>query len=85
MLERWREKPEAEHLSKLAQAEVLIADLAAAQRELGMLVSKLIEEVVTGRVDELLAKERSEGLNSQEKEEFQRLILSRSNQRPVNK
>ena len=85
VLERWREKPEAEHLSKLAQAEVLIADLAAAQRELGMLVSKLIEEVVTARVDELLAKERSEGLNSQEKEEFQRLILSRSNQRPVNK
>lgn len=74
LLERWRERVEAAQLARLARTPILLADLAAAARELGTLLEKLADEGVRARLDELLQREAEFGWTDEEKSEFQRLM-----------
>jgi DNA primase len=78
LLERWRDLPEYERLAELAMAEPLVADAAAAAKELQMAVAKLLEEYGPGRrMDELLRKAEELGLNYEEKAELSLLLKSK--------
>ncbi|HEX5843178.1 MAG TPA: hypothetical protein VFY62_11895, partial [Pseudomonas sp.] len=62
LLERWRGRPDVEHLEKLAAMESYIADEAAAAQELlGALERLLKEEESQRRYDELLRRHKQDG------------------------
>jgi DNA primase len=79
LLERWRGRPDVEHLAKLAALECHIPDEAGAARELLGALGQLIEEGAIRRREQLLSKHGSEGLTDAEKAELQGLLRSRSN------
>src|SRR6204780_4963306 len=82
LLERWREGPEQERLTTLATQDPLVADTAAAAKELKMAVEKLLEEYGPGRrMDELLKKAEELGLNYDEKAELSSLLKSKGRSR----
>ena len=74
LLERWRDRPEAERLNRLAAIETLIANAAAALREFRNALSRMQAEQWKRRLDLLLEKEKAEGLAADERQELQRLI-----------
>jgi DNA primase len=79
LLERWRGFPEYERLAELAVAEPLVADSAAAAKELHMAVHKMLQQFGPGRrTDDLLRKAEEIGLNYEEKAELSRLLQSKS-------
>src|SRR5262245_179941 len=62
LLERWRGRPDVEHLEKLAKMDLLIADEAgAAQELLGALERLLKEEESQRRYDELVSRHKQDG------------------------
>jgi DNA primase len=62
LLERWRGRPDVEHLEKLAAMELHIADEAgAAQELLGALERLLKEEESQRRYDELVSRHKQDG------------------------
>ena len=62
LLERWRGRPDVEHLEKLAAMELYIADEAAAAQELlGALERLLKEEESQRRYDELVRRHKQDG------------------------
>ena len=62
LLERWRGRPDVEHLETLAKMDLLIADEAAAAQELlGALERLLKEEESQRRYDELVSRHKQEG------------------------
>ena len=62
LLERWRGRPDVEHLEKLAAMELYIADEAAAAQELlGALERLLKEEEGQRRYDELVRRHKQDG------------------------
>jgi DNA primase len=73
LLERWRNRPDVEHLAKLAAVECLIRDAPAAAVELVDLIRRLSREAVTQRSDQLLSKARNVGLSDAEKAELEGL------------
>jgi DNA primase len=78
LLERWRDRPEYERLTELAMLDPLVADTAAAAKELKMAVEKLLHEYGPGRrMDELLKKAEELGLNYDEKAELSSLLKSK--------
>jgi len=78
LLERWRERPEHGSLAKLAAVECLAPDPAVATAELASAVRRLInEESPARRLDELLAKARSDALTAEEKLELQGLLRAK--------
>jgi DNA primase len=78
LLERWRDRPEYERLTELAMQDPLVADSAAAAKELKMAVEKLLQEYGPGRrMDELLKKAEELGLNYDEKAELSSLLKSK--------
>jgi len=77
LLERWRDRPEAERFGRLAATESLIPDEKAALRELENAIDRMAEETRMRRIDALLAQERERGLSPEEKAELQRLMASR--------
>src|SRR6202789_1142073 len=82
LLERWRDRPEHERLTTLAMQDPLVADSAAAAKELKMAVEKLLEEYGPGRrMDELLKKAEELGLNYDEKAELSSLLKSKGRSR----
>jgi DNA primase len=82
LLERWRDRAEYPRLAELTQADPLVADTAAAAKELRMAVEKLVEEAGPGRrMDELLRKAAEMGLNYDEKAELSTLLKSRGRPR----
>lgn len=82
LLERWRGRPEHERLTALAMQDPLVADTAAAAKELKMAVEKLLEEYGPGRrMDELLKKAEELGLNYDEKAELSSLLKSKGRSR----
>jgi DNA primase len=82
LLERWRERPEHERLTALAMQDPLVADPAAAAKELKMAVEKLLQEYGPGRrMDELLKKAEELGLNYDEKAELSSLLQSKGRSR----
>jgi DNA primase len=82
ILERWRDRPEYERLTELAMQDPLVADTAAAAKELRMAVEKLLQEYGPGRrMDELLKKAEELGLNYDEKAELTSLLKSKGSAR----
>jgi DNA primase len=82
ILERWRDRPEYERLTELAMQDPLVADTAAAAKELRMAVEKLLQEYGPGRrMDELLKKAEELGLNYDEKAELSSLLKSKGSPR----
>jgi hypothetical protein len=82
LLERWRDRPEHERLTTLAMQDPLVADTAAAAKELKMAVEKLLQEYGPGRrMDELLKKAEELGLNYEEKAELSSLLKSQGRSR----
>ena len=79
LLERWRGRPDVEHLAKLAALECHIPDAAGAARELLGALEQLIDEGLLRRREQLLSKHGSEGLTDAEKAELQGLLRGRSN------
>jgi DNA primase len=62
LLERWRGRPDVEHLEKLAMMELHIADEAGAAQELqGALERLLKEEETRRRYDELVSRHKQDG------------------------
>ncbi len=74
VLERWADKPEVEHLSKLLQREELVADAGAAASELKAALVKLATAADAQRLAALQAKSRLTRLSTEEMQEFQSLI-----------
>ena len=74
LLERWRGRPDVEHLAKLAALECHIPDEAGAARELLGALEQLQEEAAVRRREELLSKHGREGLSDAEKAELQTLL-----------
>jgi DNA primase len=81
LLERWRDRPEAERLNRLAAAETLIADAAAALREFRNALTRMEAERWKRRLDLLLEREKTAGLTPAERQELQRLIVGPSTRR----
>jgi DNA primase len=77
LLERWRDRPEAERFGRLAATESLIPDEKAALRELENAIDRMAAETRLRRVDALLAQERDRGLSPEERAELQQLMASR--------
>jgi DNA primase len=82
LLERWRDRPEAQRFNRLAAIESLMEDEKAALRELDTALGRMRSEADLRRVDALIAQERDRGLSAEEKQELQRLMSGRSNERP---
>jgi DNA primase len=74
LLERWRDRPDVEHLSKLARLECYIPDAQGAVHELRDALEHLREEGALVRREQLLAKHSGEGLSEAEKLELQALL-----------
>ncbi len=74
LLERWRDRPDVEHLSKLAALECLVPDAAGAAKELHGALRHLAEEGAFVRREHLLSKHAQEGLSEAEKVELQTLL-----------
>ena len=77
LLERWRDRPEAERFNRLAATESLIPDEKAALRELENAIDRMATETRLRRVDALLAADRDRGLSAEERAELQQLMASR--------
>ena len=77
LLERWRGRPDVEHLAKLATLECHIPDASGAARELHGALAQLIEEGANRRRDQLLRKHAQDGLTDLERAELQALLRSR--------
>ncbi|NBO74545.1 MAG: DNA primase [Gammaproteobacteria bacterium] len=78
LLERWRERPEAERFARLAAAESLIPGDEAALQELRNALSRMSDEQRRRRFDALLEREKSAGLSPEERAELQQLMTSRT-------
>jgi DNA primase len=74
LLERWRDRPDVEHLSKLARLECYIPDAQGAVRELNDALEHLREEGASKRREQLLAKHSRAGLDESERLELQALL-----------
>ena len=77
LLERWRERPEAERLGRLASSEALIPNDAAALRELQTALERMRDEGQRRLFDMLFERERAVGLSAEERVELQRLMANR--------
>lgn len=75
LLERWRDRPDVEHLSKLAALECHIPDAPGAAKELAGALKQLADEGAFVRREQLLSKHAREGLSEAEKAELQALLL----------
>jgi DNA primase len=74
LLERWRSRAEYGPLAKLAVAECLVPDEAAAAAEIRSALDRLVAEHALVRLHVLEEKARSEPLSAEEKTELQRLL-----------
>ncbi len=79
VIERWADKPDGEHLSKLLQREELVADASAAASELKAALVKLAVMADTQRFEVLKLKINAlMDLSAEEMKEFQRLTTRKS-------
>src|SRR5271170_7398550 len=81
ILERWRDRPEFERLSELAAAPILVTDTGAAVRELSNAISRLLDEQLRRRMDQLIEKAREGTVSAEERSELQ--VLSKSLSRQI--
>ena len=75
LLERWRERPDLEHLIKLAKAEYPV-DAEGALAELAGALKQLYPERAVQRQQWLLSKKSREGLTDAERAELQAFLTS---------
>ncbi|MGH8140719.1 MAG: DNA primase [Steroidobacteraceae bacterium] len=75
VIERWSGKPGGESLEKLLQREQIVADAVAAAGELRAALGKLADLVVARRLEALEEKSRTNRLDPDEIQEFQRLMM----------
>jgi DNA primase len=78
LLERWRQRPDVEHLSKLAALECHIPDATGAAKELAGAIRHLADEGAFVRREQLLSKHARQGLDEAEKAELQALLRARA-------
>jgi DNA primase len=78
LLERWRDRPEAERLSRLAVAESLMPTEEAAVQEVRNALARMRDEQRRRRLDSLLDREKSAGLSPTERTELQQLMAGRT-------
>jgi hypothetical protein len=84
-VERWRDRPEGVHLDKLAAAECLVQDGRAAAQEIEASIDRLVDEWKRlRRTNELLEKDRREGLSRPELLELNELLKARPRGNPEN-
>ena len=76
LLERWRDRPEVEHLAKLAHTEYPV-DAKGALRDLTGALEQLFPERLERRLDELVRKQSEGGLTEAERVELQSFLTSR--------
>lgn len=76
LLERWRGRPNVEHLTNLAKRPSHISDLEVAVKELSGALAALVSEVGTSRYEQLLHKKAESGLTQAEKSELQQLVVT---------
>jgi len=76
LLERWRDQPLGERLSRLAAEPSILADESAAGDELVTAVRKLVEGVASAELDALIAKEKHSGLDAAERERLVELLTA---------
>ena len=74
LLERWRDHPAAERLSRLAAEHSIVPDEKAAGDELRTAMQKLAQSTATAELDALIAKEQREGLDPAERERLRELL-----------
>lgn len=67
LVEGFREMPEHRHIEKLAQREILAPDVEA---EFSGALDRLIEQAVDLKVEQLIVKQKSGGLNLQEQKQL---------------
>jgi len=86
LVERWRDRPEGARIAELAASESLVRDRAAAERELGTAVHKLVTEAGPARrLDELIAASGERKLTPEEQLEFQSLLGSLQRTEPASR
>jgi len=78
LLERWRDRPESERLSRLAVAESLMPTDEAALQEIRNALARMRDEQRRRRLDALLEREKSNGLSPTERSELQHLMTGRN-------
>ena len=83
LLERWRDRPEAERLARLATAESLMAGEDAALRELQTALERMQREGGRRQLDSLLERERDGALSPLERQELQGLLAGQKGSRPA--
>jgi DNA primase len=74
LLERWRDQPLGERLSRLAAEPSILADEKAAGDEMVTAVQKLVQGVAGAELDALIKKEREGGLDATERERLRELL-----------
>ena len=74
LLERWRDHPAAERLSRLAAENSIVPDEKAAAEELRTALKKLAQGADAAERDALIDKEQSSGLNQEERERLRELL-----------
>ncbi len=80
LLEHWRGKPEGQHLARLA-AQPLVIPETGYEREFRDALQRLIEQRTLQRTEQLLFKDRQQGLSEAEKTELKQLFLMRHPER----
>ncbi len=80
LLERWRDREECSHLTRLAAQEMLVQEDAAAAVFRDTIESLIRQEGPDRRTETLLAKSRAGGLSADEKQELRELLGRRQGQ-----
>lgn len=83
LLERWRDRPEAERLARLAATESLMPGEAAALRELQTALERMRDEGARRRLDALLVREGEGALDPAERAELNALLAGQKGTRPT--
>jgi DNA primase len=74
ILEHWRDRPEQQHLAKLATLPLELPEDGFAEEFCGA-VERLTEQRTRQRTEQLLFKEQSKGLTDSEKSELKQLLV----------
>ncbi len=77
VIERWRDRPGGEHLTRLLEREAMLDDPAAATVELQAALRKLASRVREQRLKTLEAKSKTSRLSDEELKEIQELTTGR--------
>jgi DNA primase len=83
LLERWRDRPEAERLARLAATESLVAGEGPALRELQTALERMRDEGARRRFDALLERERDGALGADERAELTALLAGQKGRKPA--